>query len=218
MPNQAKVHIKCFNWQKNDITALFLEKNVYSACFQAKRDYELVYFLHWRNVFKYYFHGIYAFPPTGETEDKEMFGPHLTMDMYGCNRKKLKDVNFVYSFLDELPNLVGMTKIMPPYTFSYNGVKPEDWGVSGIVLIAESHISIHTFPEKGYASVDIFSCKEFDVESGSDIIASKFEAKTYERNFLMRGRHFPKDIARSRQIIELEREREGARSLPPEKE
>ena len=147
-----------------------------------------------------------------------MFGPHLTMDMYGCNKKKLKEVNFVYSFLDELPSLIGMTKIMPPYTFSYSGLKPEDWGVSGIVLIAESHISIHTFPEKGYASVDIFSCKEFDVESASDIIASKFEAKTYERNFLMRGRHFPKDVARSRQIIELEREREGAKALPPEKE
>ena len=137
-----------------------------------------------------------------------MFGPHLTMDMYGCNRKKLKDINFVYNFLSEMPELVGMTKIMPPYTFSYSGLKPEDWGVSGIVLIAESHISIHTFPEKGYASADIFSCKEFDVESASDIIASKFEAKTYERNFLMRGRHFPKDIARARQTIELERGRE----------
>ena len=140
------------------------------------------------------------------------------MDMYGCNKKKLKDVNFVYSFLDELPALVGMTKIMPPYTFAYNGVKPEDWGVSGIVLIAESHISIHTFPEKGYASVDIFSCKEFDVESASDIIASKFEAKTYERNFLMRGRHFPKDIWRARQAVELERDREGTKVKEAETE
>jgi len=138
------------------------------------------------------------------------------MDMYGCNKKKLKDVNFVYSFLEEIPSLIGMTKIMPPYTFSYNGLKPEDWGVSGIVLIAESHISIHTFPEKNYASVDIFSCKEFDVESASDIIASKFEAKTYERNFMMRGRHFPKDIARSRQIIELERGREAPTAIPRE--
>ena len=147
-----------------------------------------------------------------------MFGPHLTMDMYGCNRKKLKDVNFVYNFLSEMPELVGMTKIMPPYTFSYSGLKPEDWGVSGIVLIAESHISIHTFPEKNYASVDIFSCKEFDVEQASDIIASKFEAKTYERNFLMRGRHFPKDIMRNRQMMEMERERETTTSNAKESE
>ena len=133
------------------------------------------------------------------------------MDMYGCNKKKLKDVNFVFNFLDELPSMIGMTKIMPPYTFSYSGLKPEDWGVSGIVLIAESHISMHTFPEKNYVSLDIFSCKDFDVEAAVDIIASKFEAKTYEKNFFMRGRHFPKDVMRNRQIIELERERESSR-------
>ncbi|MEM4348514.1 MAG: adenosylmethionine decarboxylase [Candidatus Anstonellaceae archaeon] len=141
-----------------------------------------------------------------------MFGPHLTLDMYGCNKKKLKDVNFIYNFLNEFPDMIGMTKIMPPYTFTYSGVKPEDWGVSGIVLIAESHISIHTFPEKNFASVDIFSCKEFDIESGAEIIASKFEAKTYERNFMMRGRHFPKDIMRAKQAIELERARESLKT------
>ena len=152
------------------------------------------------------------FPLRGEREEqKQMFGPHLTMDMYGCNKKKLKDVNFVFNFLDELPSMIGMTKIMPPYTFSYSGLKPEDWGVSGIVLIAESHISMHTFPEKNYVSLDIFSCKDFDVEAAADIIASKFEAKTYEKNFFMRGRHFPKDVMRNRQIIELERERESSR-------
>jgi len=42
-----------------------------------------------------------------------MFGPHLTIDMYGCNKKKLKDVNYIHAFLSELPALMGMTKIMP---------------------------------------------------------------------------------------------------------
>ncbi len=141
-----------------------------------------------------------------------MFGPHLTMDMYGCSKKKLKDVNFVYNFLSELPELIGMTKIMPPYTFSYSGLKPEDWGVSGIVLIAESHISIHTFPDKNYASFDIFSCKDFDPEPAADIVASKFETKTYEKNFLMRGRHFPRDIGRIEQTVKLGRQRERVKA------
>jgi len=91
-------------------------------------------------------------------------------------------------------------------------VKPEDWGVSGIVLIAESHISTHTFVEKGYMSFDIFSCKDFDTEGICDIIASKFEAKTYEKNFFMRGRHFPKDSMRSKQMLEMEREKETAQA------
>lgn len=143
-----------------------------------------------------------------------MFGPHLTMDMNGCNKKKLKDVSFISNFLDELPSMIGMTKIMPPYTFSYSGLKPEDWGVSGIVLIAESHISLHTFPEKNYASFDIFSCKEFDVESTADIVASKFEAKTYEKNFLMRGRHFPKDVMRNQQLMALDRNAKRVANVP----
>ena len=140
----------------------------------------------------------------------KMFGPHLTLDLYGCSKKKLKEVGFVYNFLDEMPGLVGMTKIMPPYTFSYSGLKPEDWGVSGIVLIAESHISIHTFPEKGYASVDIFSCKDFDVEQATDVIVSKLEAKTYEKNFFSRGRHFPKDIWRNNQMMTMSRSQKTA--------
>jgi len=87
------------------------------------------------------------------------FGVHLMLDGYGCDRSKLEDINFISSFLDEYPTEMDMTKIMPPYVFRYNGSVPEDWGVSGFVLIAESHISIHTFPEKRYLSLDMFSCQ-----------------------------------------------------------
>lgn len=131
--------------------------------------------------------------------------------MYGCDKKKLKDVNYVYNFLNDMPESVGMTKIMPPYVFSYSGLKPEDCGVSGIVLIAESHISIHTFQEKFYASVDIFSCKDFDTETAAEMITSKFGAKTYEKNFFLRGRHFPKDLGRNGQMLELQRQQQGAK-------
>ena len=57
-----------------------------------------------------------------------------------------------------------MTKIAPPEVHTYRGSKPEDWGVSGFVLIAESHISIHTFPHRQYVNIDIFSCKSFDYQ------------------------------------------------------
>ncbi|MEM4389803.1 MAG: adenosylmethionine decarboxylase [Candidatus Micrarchaeia archaeon] len=143
----------------------------------------------------------------GKGEIGEMFGPHLMLDLYGCDRKKLEDINFIYKFLDELPSTIGMTKIMPPYTFSYTGTKPEDWGISGIVLIAESHVSIHTFPEKEYASVDVFSCKEFDTDATAALIAQAFGAKKVEKNFLMRGREFPKDITRAAQIVARQRKR-----------
>ncbi len=134
-----------------------------------------------------------------------MYGPHLTMDMYGCDKSKLSSVQIVSQFLSGLPNKIGMTKIIPPYVFEYRGIKPEDWGVSGIVLIAESHISIHTYPEKNYASFDAFSCKEFDTEQVAKIVAEMFGAKTYEKNTFERGKHFPKQPERNRQIMAMQR-------------
>ena len=87
---------------------------------------------------------------------------HLIVDGYGADPDKLKDEDLIHRFLDEYPSAIGMTKIVPPQVYTYHGKTPEDWGVSGFVLIAESHISIHTFPDRRYVNIDIFSCKEFD--------------------------------------------------------
>ena len=122
------------------------------------------------------------------------FGPHLTIDASQCDGEKLRDHTYVYSVLDQLPGEVGMTKIMPPYVVTYReGKVPEDWGISGFVMIAESHISIHTFPEKDYVFIDIFSCKEFDVEKAMDLLVSAFNAKRVTTNVVQRGLDFPRE-------------------------
>lgn len=107
--------------------------------------------------------------------------------------------------LDAYPEKLAMTKIMPPYVFKYSGAVPDDWGVSGIVLIAESHISIHTFPDKGFVTLDIFSCKDFDVEQAVDYFCQVFEPTHYEKQLLMRGREFPRSLGRAGHIVERER-------------
>lgn len=139
-----------------------------------------------------------------------MFGSHLMLDCYGCSREKLKDRNFLHKFLDELPELIGMHKISEPHVVEFAG-NPQSFdrgGLCGIVLIAESHISVHTFPDnQGHAFVDIFSCKDFDVEKAVKHIIDTFEAKRYERNFLMRGREFQKRIAKAVQIVRKQRKR-----------
>lgn len=68
-------------------------------------------------------------------------------------------------------------------------------GVSGVVLIAESHIAIHTYPEKEYFTVDIFSCKEFDLEKAKEYIIDKFKVKRYEFHHIDRGLEFPRSMA-----------------------
>jgi len=142
-----------------------------------------------------------------------MFGPHLALDCYHCDRAMLEDLALVYETLDECPDHIGMTKIMPPYVFRYSGKVPEDWGVSGVVLIAESHISVHTFPDKAFMSVDIFSCKCFDVERAIRYMVERFQVGRYEHQVLDRGRHFPKDEETVTTVIGRQRLISGARGL-----
>ncbi|MBI2856361.1 MAG: adenosylmethionine decarboxylase [Chloroflexi bacterium] len=87
---------------------------------------------------------------------------HLLIDGFGGDIQKMKEEDFVYRFLDDYPSEIGMTKISVPHVITYVGPKGEDWGVSGFVMIAESHISVHTFPERAYVNIDVFSCKDFD--------------------------------------------------------
>jgi S-adenosylmethionine decarboxylase len=96
---------------------------------------------------------------------------------------------------------------MPPYVFKYTGVKPEDWGLSGFVLIAESHISVHTFPEKSFLSVDIFSCKHFDIEFSKRYLVDVFGIQKTESNVLDRGTEFPKEINGAARIVRADRMR-----------
>ena len=61
-------------------------------------------------------------------------------------------------------------------------------GVTGVALLAESHISIHTWPEHGYAAIDIFMCgRTNDVDAALDLIASRLEARIASRTLIARG-------------------------------
>lgn len=147
------------------------------------------------------------------TSNKEIpveigYGPHLMLDGYGCDEKRLDDIKFIYAFLSNFPKLINMRKIMPPYVFYHDGGnKPEDRGFSGIVIIAESHISIHTYPSKGFVVMDIFSCKEFDTTKAVDIIVKAFNIEKCETKITMRGREFPKNIELATQIVKEDRTR-----------
>jgi S-adenosylmethionine decarboxylase len=109
------------------------------------------------------------------------------MDAYGVDEKVLSDEGLVEAFLDSCPDKIGMTKITVPQVYNYRGKKPEDWGVSGFVLIAESHISVHTFPERGYLNVDIFSCKDFDSDAAERDVQEAFGAEQVKTWLMERG-------------------------------
>ena len=84
---------------------------------------------------------------------------HLIIDGYIQNPEKITDTEFIYEFLNMYPEQINMTKVSTPHVSEYN---LQEQGISGFVLLAESHISIHVFPDQSYVSIDIFSCREFD--------------------------------------------------------
>ena len=111
---------------------------------------------------------------------------HQIIDGYGSNPGIMQDEQFIYDLLDSYPAKIGMTKIAGPTVFKYIGTKPEDWGISGIVFIAESHISLHTFVKRCYINIDIFSCKDFDAEQVIKDLADKFNLTRFTSRLVNR--------------------------------
>jgi len=103
-----------------------------------------------------------------EKSTPEMFGPHLTLDLSECNPERLSDLSYIYDLLDELPDVIDMHKITAPYVFVYKPKgNPTEWGISGFVIIAESHISIHTFPDNKLQAIrHTQGCQLHYIEAG----------------------------------------------------
>ena len=143
----------------------------------------------------------------------ETFGLHLMVDGYGCEPAKLENEGFIHRFLDEFPENIGMTRLMSPYVSKYEGLDPERCGLSGFVLIAESHVSIHTFPWNGYVSIDVFSCKSFDAGAAEREIVRQFGIRRMERNILDRGVEYPKNPGMVKEIVAAERDRRRLKAV-----
>lgn len=121
------------------------------------------------------------------------YGPHLTMDLAECEQN-LDRVDGVVYLLDELPRMLNMKPLMPPYAFWHSSCSEEDRGITGVVVIAESHISCHTYPEKNFVFLDIFSCKPFDRRAAMDYVIEHFKSKNVEQKTIERGKHFPQTV------------------------
>ena len=130
---------------------------------------------------------------------------HLTIDGFGGDRERLSSESLVRSLLDIYPAAINMTKISEPFVLRYVGEKPEDWGVTGFVIIAESHISVHTFPEHGYVWVDVFSCKDFETDGATGQIIDAFELTHVKVNKLPRGLEYPHSVSQATPVAMGER-------------
>ncbi len=141
---------------------------------------------------------------------------HLAVDGYGGDQQKMMDVALVRRFLETFPTRLGMTPLCEPVVLTYDGPKQEDSGVSGFVIIAESHISIHTFPYRNHVNIDIFSCKAFDTQLALEEVKRLFALEDVKVWELKRGLEY-QDSQEALQRVASEREvlaNEGAGGPP----
>jgi S-adenosylmethionine decarboxylase len=116
-----------------------------------------------------------------ERDGMKFAGMHLLVDLWGA--KKLNDPAHIDAALREAALAAGATILHSHFHhFTPNG------GVSGVVVLAESHISIHTWPERHFAAADIFMCGECDPYHSLPVLRAAFDPQSVDLNEQRRGR------------------------------
>jgi S-adenosylmethionine decarboxylase len=127
------------------------------------------------------------------------------------DRRGLADPALVEAFLRTLVDRIGMTVLAGPLVATENGPL-ERAGVSGVVILHESHAAVHTYPALGEAFVDLFSCRRFTPEVVVGVLEQYFGThRVRERSLVTRGRHWDADVARELSAWSQQRDGIGER-------
>ena len=109
-------------------------------------------------------------------------GTHCILELRGCDAGPLDDIAFVRTALDEAVRR-GQSTLLEMVSHRF-----EPQGVTALALLAESHLSIHTWPELGYAAVDAFTCGEAaQPEQACQHLVERFNARTHSLRVIQRG-------------------------------
>lgn len=122
------------------------------------------------------------------------FGTHYMLDGYGGDQDILANKELLARVLADLPGSVGMHAISEPVVVEVGPNNMKDpGGVSGFVLVAESHISFHTFPKRGFVSIDVYTCQDYlDAEMLTKKFVDIFKFTKYDEHpVVKRGTKYP---------------------------
>ena len=110
-----------------------------------------------------------------------MVGKHCILELYDCDQDKLDNEVFLRDAITTAAKSAGAT-LLNLITHRF-----EPQGVTGLALLAESHISIHTWPESGYAAVDVFTCGDHTMpEQACAILCAELQAKRHALKSFLR--------------------------------
>lgn len=109
-------------------------------------------------------------------------GRHIIAELYGVKEELIAREETVRAIVEEVVEQAGLTKVGS----IYKQFNPH--GVTGVVLIAESHVSIHTWPEYELVNLDIFTCGDTSkVEKAFKLFLERLKPKSYRHYVLDRG-------------------------------
>ena len=119
-------------------------------------------------------------------------GRNVIAELYGCSAELLDDLEALRQHLKATAISIGATIVGE----TFHRFAPQ--GVSGTLVIAESHLSLHTWPEKGYVAIDIYTCGELEPRPGIEYLAHRLQAQSYRVQEILRG--LPEDFESARPI------------------
>jgi S-adenosylmethionine decarboxylase len=125
------------------------------------------------------------------------------IDLYGCNSTLLQDETLLRHILDEYPNRIGMEKVSPIFLSDIKTTNPLDDGMSGFVIIATSHVSLHAWPNYGMVNIDVFSCEEFRIEEAVNFAAHMFQTTDIEMKSVERATRSPRNTRDSLNTMQM---------------
>ena len=131
-------------------------------------------------------------PPAPADEPKRpvSVGSQVVLDLYECATEHLDDVAWVKATLESAARAAGATIVQTVF----HQFAP--WGISGVVVIAESHLAIHIWPENRYAAVDVFTCGEnVRMDVASAFLIRAFRSRRPVQRRFARGEHIVADPA-----------------------
>jgi S-adenosylmethionine decarboxylase len=113
-----------------------------------------------------------------------MLGVHWIADALGCAPDRFEPASLRRALV-ELPDRLGLSRVGDPQLSEH--VDGERRSIAGIVLLAESHVSIHAFVTEGAVHVDVFSCRAVNLDEARSFVAEHFGARELIERVIERG-------------------------------
>jgi S-adenosylmethionine decarboxylase len=133
--------------------------------------------------------------PANESARRAVLGSQVVLDLYECETGHLDDIEWVKKTLVNAARVAGATIVETVFH------KFAPWGISGVVVIAESHFAIHIWPENRYAAIDLFTCGEnVQIDAACAFLTCEFRSKRPVQQRFTRGDHAVADPGKHTEV------------------